>query len=59
MISPPDIYQNLSIIRDKATALKVISILENHGWLRKLPNITTVKGKTRKDVWKIIRKEEK
>jgi hypothetical protein len=59
MISLPDIYQGLGIVRDKGTAFKVAAILEDHGWLSKLQKPGIVKGVNRKMVWKIIRKEKK
>ena len=37
-ISLPDIYQrSFTTVRDKATAAKLVAILEDHGWLVRLP----------------------
>jgi hypothetical protein len=54
-ISLPDIYQrSLNAIGDKATANKLVGILEDHGWLAKLPQGAVVAGKRRRDAWQII-----
>lgn len=56
-ISLPDIYQGgIYAIRTKGTAMEIVKLLENHGYLRKndAPMII-VKGKKRKDTWKIIK----
>lgn len=55
-ISLPDIYQrSLNAIGDKKTASKIVSILEDHGWLKKNSEGTQVGGYVRRDSWKIIR----
>ena len=55
-ISLPDIYQGtIYAIRNKASALEIVRILENHNWLKKNDVSMTVKGQNRKDTWKIIR----
>jgi hypothetical protein len=55
-ISLPDIYQrSLNAIGDKATASKLVDILEEHGWLEKLPQGAVVAEQRRRDAWRIIR----
>ena len=55
-ISLPDIYQrSLNAIGDKKTAMKIIAILEGHGWLKQNSEGTVIKGLARKDSWKIIK----
>jgi Protein of unknown function (DUF3987) len=55
-ISLPDIYQrSLNAIGDKATASKLVGILEEHGWLVKLPQGAVVAEQHRRDAWRIIR----
>lgn len=55
-ISLPDIYQrSLNAIGDKATATKLVSILEDHGFLRKIPQGAVVAGQRRRDAWLIVR----
>jgi hypothetical protein len=40
-------------IREKATAMKLIGILENHGWFIKLPGGATIDGAHRIDAWEV------
>ena len=55
-ISLPDIYQRgLNAIGDKATATKLVGILEDHGSLVKIPDGAVVAGQRRRDTWRIIR----
>lgn len=55
-ISLPDIYQrSLNAIGDKATAAKLVAILEDHGWLVKIPQGAVVAGQRRRDAWWIVR----
>ncbi len=55
-ISLPDIYQrSLNAISDKATAAKPVAILEDHGWLIKMPAGAVVSGQRRRDAWRIVR----
>jgi hypothetical protein len=55
LISLPDIYQRgLNAIRDSATAMRIVAILESHGWLEKQNGIHTVSGERRREVWRII-----
>ena len=54
-ISLPDIYQrSLNAIGDKATANKLVGILEDHGWLAKIPEGAVVAGHRRRDAWRIV-----
>jgi hypothetical protein len=53
-ISLPDIYQRGPRgIRDNATAKKLVAILEDHAWLRRIPEGATVAGQQRRDAWRI------
>jgi hypothetical protein len=56
-ISLPDIYQKgpRSGARDKATAAKLVTILEGHGRLIKIPDGAVIDGVHRRDAWLIIR----
>jgi len=55
-ISLPDIYQrSLNAIRDQAAARKLVTILENHGWLTPMPEGTVVAGQRRRNAWRIVR----
>lgn len=55
-ISLPDIYQrSLNAIGDKATAARSVGILEDHGWLTKIPQGAVVAGQRRRDAWRIVR----
>lgn len=42
-------------IRDKATALRIAAILQDHGWLRKMKAGTEIDGSRRRDAWALIR----
>jgi hypothetical protein len=54
-ISLPDIYQrSLNAIRDKATAARIVAILEDHGWLERMPQGAIVAGHRRRDAWLIV-----
>jgi hypothetical protein len=54
-ISLPDIYQRgPSQIRDKGAAQKAVSILEDHGWLVRIPQGAVVAKVQRRDAWKIV-----
>ena len=56
MISLPDVYRNgPRAIRDKATANRVVAILDDHGWLIRVEGGATVAGQHRRDAWKIVR----
>jgi len=55
-ISLPDIYQrSLNMIGDKATATKLVAILEDHGFLYRIPQGAVVAGQRRRDAWRIVR----
>jgi hypothetical protein len=56
LISLPDIYQrSLNAISDQATARKVVTLLEGHGWLVNLPEGAIVNGQRRREAWRIVR----
>lgn len=56
IVSLPDIYQrSLNAIGDKSTASRIVTVLEDHGWLVKLPGGGEINGTRRKDVWRIVR----
>jgi hypothetical protein len=56
LISLPDVYQrSLNAIADKATAAKLVAILEDHGWLVRIPEGAVIAGQRRRDAWRIIR----
>lgn len=52
-ISPPNIYQTLNWLKCAKKAKKIISILEEHKWLTKMPKPMIVNGQKRNDVWRI------
>lgn len=55
-VSLPDIYQrSLNAINTAAKARTIIKILEDHGWLKKNKEGVSVKGKPRRESWKIIK----
>jgi Protein of unknown function (DUF3987) len=55
-ISLPDIYQrSLNAIGDKATAAKLIAILEDHGWVVRIAEGAVVSGQRRRDAWRVVR----
>jgi hypothetical protein len=55
-ISLPDIYQrSLNAVGDKGTAAKLVSILEDHGFLVRINQGAVVAGQRRRDAWSIIR----
>lgn len=55
VVSLPDIYQRgLNAISDKKTALKVVEVLQDHGWLVPIKDGDFVNGVRRKQVWRII-----
>ena len=56
VISLPDIYQrSLNAVGDKATATKLVGILEDHGYLVRVPQGAIVAGERRRDAWLIVR----
>jgi len=55
-ISLPDIYQrSLNAIGDQATARKLVAILEDHGWLVRMPEGALIEGQRRREAWRIVR----
>jgi Protein of unknown function (DUF3987) len=57
-ISLPDIYQRgPNAIRDRDTALRVVSVLEKHGHLVKVEGSALVRRERRRDVWRIVSNE--
>ncbi|SUS06241.1 conserved hypothetical protein [uncultured Defluviicoccus sp.] len=49
------IYQrSLNAIGDAATARRIVAVLEEHGWVRRLPAGQTVDGAKREDAWELI-----
>ena len=55
-ISLPAIYQlGPNAVRDKATAAKLINILEDHGWLARIIGGAEVAGQQRREAWRIVR----
>jgi|HubBroStandDraft_6_1064221.scaffolds.fasta_scaffold364241_2 hypothetical protein len=58
LVSLPDIYQaGPYSIRDKETAKKIVVILQDHGWLERVPDGAVVNGMRRREVWHVISKE--
>jgi len=56
LVSLPDIYQRgPNSIREMATARSAVEVLEEHRWLVPSAAGHVVNGKTRHDVWRIIR----
>ena len=54
LVSLPDIYQrSLNAIGDKKTAGRIVALLEDHGWVERLPGGAHVAGVPRRDVWSI------
>jgi hypothetical protein len=55
-ISLPDLYQyGPNAIRDAATARNIVAILEDHGWLARIPAGADIAGVHRRDAWRIVR----
>jgi hypothetical protein len=56
LVSLPDIYQRgPNSIREMATAQSAVEVLVGHGWLLQNAAGGVVGGKTRREVWRIIR----
>jgi hypothetical protein len=54
LIYPVLIYQHgPNALRDKATAKKIIGILEDHGWLHRIDGGEVVDDKHRRDAWSV------
>jgi Protein of unknown function (DUF3987) len=57
-VSLPDIYQHgPNAIRDKATAMRMVTILVDHGHLSRMPQGTELDGKRRRDAWQLVAAE--
>jgi hypothetical protein len=55
-ISLPDLYQRgPGAIRDGAAAKKAVAILEEHGWVVRLPTGATVVDVQRREAWRVVR----
>ena len=55
-VSLPDVYRNgPRAIRDQATAGRIVSILEDHGWLSRIEGGAEVAGHQRRDAWRILK----
>ncbi len=52
-ISLPDIYQ-FSPIRDQKTAKRVVTLLQEHHYVKKHTGSMIINGHKRNDVWQII-----
>jgi hypothetical protein len=49
------IYQRgLNAIGDAATARQIVGILEEHGWVRRLPAGITLDDKPRREAWELL-----
>jgi hypothetical protein len=49
------IYQlGPAALRDAATARRIVAILEDHGWIVRLPENTEVDGIARREVWELL-----
>lgn len=54
LVSLPDVYQmGPNAVRDKATAIKIIQILSDHGWVRPVEGGAEVGGKKRRQAWEV------
>jgi hypothetical protein len=55
-ISLPDLYRRgPGAIREAATARKAVGILEDHGWLVRIPEGAVIAGERRREAWRIVR----
>ena len=56
LVSLPDIYRlGPRAIRDQTTALRIVSILDAHGWLVRVDGGAKVNDVQRRDVWRIVK----
>jgi len=54
LIALPDVYQlGPNPVRDKATAIKIMQILQDHFWVKPLEGGGEVGGKKRRQVWEV------
>lgn len=55
-ISLPDLYQRgPAAIRDGKTARQVVTALEDHGWLVRIPQGAEIAGERRREAWRVVR----
>jgi hypothetical protein len=55
VVSLPDIYRlGPNAIREKATASRIVAVLEDHGWLQRVPGGCVVAGNRRRDAWHVV-----
>lgn len=56
-VMPGDVLQHAPIraLRESPAARAALSILEKHGWIVRLPGGTMVRGKARKEAFRIVR----
>jgi Protein of unknown function (DUF3987) len=55
-ISLPDLYQRGPVaIRDGKAARQTVTILEEHGWLIRIPQGAEIAGTRRREAWRIVR----
>jgi hypothetical protein len=53
-VALPDVYQYGPVgVRDKASALRLMGLLEHHGWVRRVKGCAEVNGVRRRDVWEV------
>jgi hypothetical protein len=53
-VSLPDIYQRgPSVIRDKAKASRIVTILEDHGYLARIECGAEIEGRWRREAWRL------
>ncbi|MCH7937841.1 MAG: DUF3987 domain-containing protein [Proteobacteria bacterium] len=56
VFSPVELYRlGPNAIRDRKTALKMISILDEHGWIVAIDGGAMIKGQRRREAWRIVR----
>jgi hypothetical protein len=49
------IYQRgPNTLRDAETARRIVTILERHGWITRLPDGTEIDGVARKEAWELV-----
>ena len=53
-VALPDIYQyGPAKVRDKVTAKRLMEVLEQHGWVRRVQGGAEINGTRRRDVWEV------
>jgi len=54
LICLPDVYRlGPNVVRDKETAVKIMTILADHGWINQLASGAKIDGKQRRQVWMV------